>query len=77
VHPEALSCQFSSRRGLNGKPLSVLDPYLIIFLYASTSWWAASLNNAKAKGPLADQERYRCLDRIYEIKQCLILRIFG
>ena len=63
-------------RGSNGRPLSVRDPDLIIFSDASLSGWGASLNDASAKGPWADQDRLRHINELELMAALFALKSF-
>lgn len=63
-------------RESNGRPFSVRDPNLIIFSDAVLSGWGASLNDASAKGPWADQDRLRHINELELMAALFALKSF-
>jgi hypothetical protein len=66
----------SNVEAVNGRPLSTLEPDLVIFSDASLSGWGAALNDASAKGPWTGEDRSRHINELELLAALFALKSF-
>jgi hypothetical protein len=60
----------------NGRPLSTVEPDLVIYSDASLSGWGAVLNGVAAKGPWTDRDRSRHINELELLAALFALKSF-